>query len=99
LRALSDAADEASIADALFREYAARSGDDETGVVTWGEAAIALAFAELKLAGACSAEARALALEAIERETDREVAARFGWTLRPARAVALRRMRSVLVDG
>jgi hypothetical protein len=74
-------------------------GDDETGVATWGAAAIALAFAELKLAGTCSAEARALALEAIERETDREVAARFGWTLRPARAAALRRMRSVLVHG
>jgi uncharacterized protein YfeS len=73
------------------------TADDETWIVTWDEAAIALAFAQIKLEGDCEADVRALALEAIDREAGAAAAARFGWSPRPERDAALLRMRHALV--
>ncbi len=71
---------------------------DETSIVIWDEAAIALAFAQIKVDGACEADVRARALEAIERQAGDAAGARFGWAQRPRRVEKLQRLRAVLAS-
>lgn len=70
----------------------------ELAVQVHDEAAIALAFALIKLEGSCATEARVVALEALGRQADPRVGARFGWTIVTEREQALRKLRKALED-
>jgi uncharacterized protein YfeS len=70
--------------------------DDELAVNTYDQAAVALAFALIKLEGSCDAETRAVALEALAREGDPKVAAHFGWPPSPERDASFAKLRLAL---
>lgn len=72
------------------------SRDDETALEVLDDAAIALAFAQLKLEATIDAEAVASALAAIDRQLDPQVHAHFDWQLSPERETRLRQMRALL---
>lgn len=71
--------------------------NDEITLELIDQAAIALAFAQLKLEATVDAEAAATALASIDRQRDPMVHAQFGWTPRPEREARLRQMQAVLV--
>jgi uncharacterized protein YfeS len=68
----------------------------ELAMCTHAEAAVALAFALIKLEGSCDGAVRAVALEAIDRLADPRVALHFGWTVSPERSAATERVKAVL---
>jgi uncharacterized protein YfeS len=68
----------------------------EMAIEVYDDAAIALAFALIKLEGSCAEASRAAALEAIGRQLDSEVAAHFGWKVPAQRVAALGQLRAVL---
>lgn len=55
-------------------------------------------LAQIKVDGACEADVRACALEAIERQAGDAAGARFGWPQRPRRVEKLQRLRAVLAS-
>lgn len=73
--------------------------DDEMAINLFDEAAIALAFAQIKLEAVCDTEARDAALVSISRQLSSEVAAHFGWTIPPERVSRLQQLRAVLVSS
>jgi uncharacterized protein YfeS len=68
----------------------------ELAMCTHAEAAVALAFALIKLEGSCDDSVRAVALEALDRLADPRLADRFGWRASRERAAASERMKAVL---
>jgi hypothetical protein len=60
------------------------------------QAVLALAFALIKLEGACPEAPRQAALQAIARQLDGDIAAHFGWRTPPERVAALQRLATVL---
>lgn len=73
--------------------------DDALTVSVHDEAAIAVAFAQIKLEGRCDPEVRELALAAITRQEAPAVADHFGWSVSAERAGRLVLMRSALMQG
>lgn len=73
--------------------------EDETALDVHDQAAIALAFAQLKLEASIDADVVALALASIDRQLDPQVHAHFGWSTPPEREARLRQMRAALADG
>jgi len=71
-------------------------GNSQIGDEPSDEAVVALAFALIKLEGSCPEAPRAAALEAIDRQLDSQVAARFGWNIPRERVDALGQLRAVL---
>jgi len=69
---------------------------DEIALVSWDEAAVALAFGLVKLHGSAPTEAIDLALQAIGRE--REATAALGYALLDERVAAMARLESRLRD-
>jgi uncharacterized protein YfeS len=70
--------------------------DDETALDIQDQAAIALAFAQLKLEASIDSELGAAALASIDRQLDPQVHEHFGWSTPPEREGRLRQMRATL---
>ena len=73
--------------------------EDETALDIHDQAAIALAFAQLKLEASIDDDVAALALASIDRQLDPRVHAHFGWSTPPEREGRLRQMRATLDAG
>lgn len=73
--------------------------NDELAITTFDEAAIALAFAQVKVEAACDNDVRQLALAAIERQADERLASHFGHSVSPDRHQALARLRQKLDEA
>lgn len=79
-----------------WRRLPIEEWDDELAIQTHDEAAVALAFALIKLEGACDNAVRTVAIESIRRWSDPRVASHFGRKVSPEWAEASDKLRQAL---